>query len=82
MEQSYEVHRALEHLYGMRQEVFLAQRKQRNAVILARKSGASWQAVADTLGMSKNGCWQAYHQFENDPVTPYLYPLPTGTPEA
>lgn len=57
-------------------EKYLLETKTTNAVIEARKSGASWSQIGDRLLVAKQNAWHAYRHLVTEESTTYIYGIP------
>lgn len=55
---------ALAALPGARDRARAAERELREAVKAARTAGATWQRVADALGVAKQTAWERFYRVE------------------
>jgi hypothetical protein len=48
----------------LNKQLFAINRQLEHAVKVARRQGASWQAIGEALGVSRQSAWEQFHQDE------------------
>jgi hypothetical protein len=74
--------RALEALSSNRLMITQLEFAEARLVIRARQRGATWQQVADTLGVSKTTAWQSFHSLDFSDTGQLLPGVPADGPTA